>query len=114
MIYTYSIENDFLNRQVALDRLIEEIQSSTIKDLFNHIIVKNNNCELYFELELLQEQKDILDAIIANHSGETLEPEEEVSKVKIQEVEESKIKTNGQFQASMIDIEVPAITGWTQ
>lgn len=70
--YTYSIQNDFPNHKVDPSRLYQEIQLSVITIAVASVTTDGDNCGITFKDILSTEAKDILDHIIAVHSGEQL------------------------------------------
>lgn len=70
--YTYSIQNDFPNQKMDSARLQLEIASSEITVALSHINTNEDSCVICFKDGLTQAALDILDVIIASHSGEML------------------------------------------
>jgi hypothetical protein len=70
--YTYSIQNAFPNHQEASDRLISEIQSSSISIALDHIDTSGDNCYIIFKDVLSAGDVATLNAIVAAHSGTNL------------------------------------------
>lgn len=75
--YTYSIQNDFPNHKVATDRLLQEIQVSAIVTAMDYINTAGDACDIWFKAALSSGDEDILDALVAAHSGEPLPVVEE-------------------------------------
>lgn len=109
MTYTYSIKNDFKNKKVDLNSLINEIINNNLP--LSNIIIKSDNCIIYMVLELLTEQINILNDIINNHDGDE-NTEEHIEKVKILEEQNDK-GTQGHFQSTVIDLYISGVTGTT-
>jgi len=63
----------FTNQKVDIGRLTQEINNSSISVALNSIVEFNGICSVYFKADLLSEDIDILDSIIAVHLGEPLE-----------------------------------------
>lgn len=80
-MYTYNI-NDFPNDKFSVDRLTKEIQSSVIIISLDFINTSSSEVFIYFKSDLSLNDKNVLDSIIANHSGEPL-PENTVQNVKV-------------------------------
>lgn len=70
--YTFSISQDFPNGKVAIDKLEEEIRSSTIVTALSHINTINDTCEIIFKAELSPEDEIVLNEVISQHDGEPL------------------------------------------
>jgi len=73
--YTYSIQNDFPNHKVAGDRLVTEIRSSSITVVADGVNTQGDVCDVWFKDELSLAEKDVLDRLVAAHSGEPLPDE---------------------------------------
>jgi len=71
--YTYSIQNDFPNHKVDIPRLTEEIEESEITVALDYIEIVDDDCNIWFKNELDGENRNRLDTVVANHSGEPLE-----------------------------------------
>jgi hypothetical protein len=80
--YTYSISTDFPNGKVATDRLTDEIQGSAIVTALESIVTGGDDCDVWFKEALSTGDETILDGIVAAHSGEPLEPELPIMRVK--------------------------------
>lgn len=87
--YTYSISEDFPNQRVSVDRLSNEIRQSSITIALDRIDVNDDDCDIWFKDVLTDwssssssSQLQILNDIVANHSGEPL-PYNAVQDVKI-------------------------------
>ena len=89
--YTYSISSDFPNGEVCSERLIQEIQESPVVTSLDYVSGPVNTsgdaCDVWFLLELSAGDKTILDAIVANHSGEPLVPEAPIQRTRIVDTE---------------------------
>jgi len=70
--YAYSISGDFPNDKVATDRLAQEIRDSAILTALDHIDTSGDACDVWFRAELSSGDVDVLDALVAAHSGEPL------------------------------------------
>ena len=70
----YSISEDFPNAALSSDRLIDEIEDSTIVTLLRTINTNGDNCYVIFVDEPSADEKITLDGIVATHSGEPFEP----------------------------------------
>ena len=70
--YTYSIQNDFLNDKISLDRLQKEIIDSAILISIAHIDTVGDICDIWFKDILSNDDQIILSAIVSNHSGTIL------------------------------------------
>lgn len=70
--YTYSIQNDFPNHTVAVDRLTLEISSSVISIALDCIDTEGDVCDIWFKGTLLSGDVTILGGILAAHSGTPL------------------------------------------
>lgn len=70
--YAYSIQNDFSNHVVATDRLIKEIQASSISIALDHIGTVGDECSILFKDVLSTGDKTTLDGLVAVHTGELL------------------------------------------
>lgn len=70
--YTYSIQNDFPNHIVCVDRLTNEIRASSIIVAFTGITTAGDVCNVIFKDELSTDDKTTLDGLVAVHSGEAL------------------------------------------
>ena len=80
MIYTYNIVTDINSGKVDLDRLMVEIQE--VFPLIDNISRVDNVINLTFLTGLTITQKNKLDVIVSNHSGEPI-PEESTPVVEI-------------------------------
>lgn len=70
--YTYSIQNDFPNHKVASDRLAQEIRSSAILIALDYISTSGDNCDIWFKYSISTADHNVLDALVAVHSGQPL------------------------------------------
>ena len=73
--YLFNIQSDFPNHKVSSDRLSQEIHVSAIVVALDHIDTTEVICTIWFKAELTTDDQDILDTIVANHSGEPLTPD---------------------------------------
>jgi hypothetical protein len=74
--YTYSVENDFPNQQVNIDKLKIEISESSIATSCTYIIARLgtiDTCEIFFEDALSQDDEDTLDSLVGAHDGQAIE-----------------------------------------
>jgi hypothetical protein len=69
--YKYSIYQ-FPNQKVSTDRLTLEINNSVITISLSRIDTYNDIIDIIFKSELSVDDKNILDSIVANHSGEPI------------------------------------------
>lgn len=69
--YSYDINDDFTNG-LAKRRLHKEIVKSNITTTFDGINRILTSCEILFDSDLTATEKDTLDSIVGNHSGDTL------------------------------------------
>lgn len=81
--YAYSISTDFPNHKVATDRLTGEIRTSAIVTALDAITTSGDSCDVWFKDALSVGDKTLLDGVVAEHSGEPLEPVLPVQSVKI-------------------------------
>jgi len=70
--YTFSIQDDFPNHKVDSVRLTREIQQSSIVTALDYINTSGDECDVWFKAELSEEDEEVLEAIVAAHSGEPL------------------------------------------
>lgn len=70
--YTYSIQSDFPNHLVCSDRLTQEIEASAIIVALSRIDTAAGNCLIVFKDALSSGDEDILDGLVAAHSGEAI------------------------------------------
>ena len=70
-VYTYNL-SDFPNGKVNSDRLSQEIHASVITISLASIDTNSAGVMISFKADLSAGEKTILDAIVANHSGEDL------------------------------------------
>ena len=70
--YTYSIQNDFPNHEVAPDRLLQDIRASSITIAVDYVNTSDDDCDIWFRAELSSADKSVLDSIVSSHSGEPL------------------------------------------
>ena len=55
MIKTYSISSDFPNKEINSSKLSEEIENNeTITTSLDYINTENDDCNLYFDGDLIQ------------------------------------------------------------
>lgn len=85
--YVYSIYSDFPNHKVDPSRLRQEIDTSAIVTALSTISTMGDDCTITFKAALSGGDETILDGLVASHSGEPLEPEETIGKVKIVDTE---------------------------
>jgi hypothetical protein len=81
-VYTYNI-TDFPNDKVNSDRLNQEIHSSSITISLDHIDTNPDLILIHFKTDLSISEKQTLDNIIANHSGEPLPDSGNIQQVKV-------------------------------
>jgi hypothetical protein len=108
-MYQYNL-NQFKKNKVATDRLTKEINESEIIVQLNYINTDYITVDIYFESDLLIDDKSILDNIVANHSGEPLPPEPiivrtEVLTEHLKYVETGDV-TQGLFSAESVVIDI--------
>ena len=82
MAYIYNL-SDFLNHKVNSDRLIKEIQESSITIALDQLNTDPAQAAIKFKTDLSSGEKTILDTIIANHSGESLPTSIQIVKAEI-------------------------------
>lgn len=70
--YTYSLQNNFPNNLISLDRLTQEIGTSPIVIALDYITTVGDECNIWFKDSLSTSDNDILNSLIAAHSGEPL------------------------------------------
>lgn len=70
--YTYSTSEDFPNGTVATDRLTQEIRDSAITVALDYINTDGDDCIVVFKADLSSGEEDVLDGLVAAHSGEPL------------------------------------------
>lgn len=70
--YTYSISSDFPNHIAATDRLEQEVRLSAIATAIDHINTSGDNCDLWFKDVLSGGDQNILNGLVAAHSGTPL------------------------------------------
>jgi hypothetical protein len=70
--YTYSIQSDFPNHLVCSDRLTQEVGVSAIIVALSRIDTAAGNCLIVFKDALSSGDEDILDGLVAAHSGEAI------------------------------------------
>jgi hypothetical protein len=85
--YSYLISSAFPNGKVATDRLVEEIRSSVIIIALEGVSTESSYCYVLFKEALSTGDKEILDGIVAVHSGEPREPVLQVQPVKVVDTE---------------------------
>jgi hypothetical protein len=67
--YTFSVQGNFPNRKVAVDRLTAEIRGCTIVVAMAFINVAGDTCEVWFRDSLSGGDLAILNGIVESHSG---------------------------------------------
>jgi hypothetical protein len=67
--YTYSIENDFPNHAVNSDTLREQVLAAAITSALDRIDTADGDCLIVFRWELSNEEKTLLDGVVAVHDG---------------------------------------------
>ena len=72
--YSYLYDfSDFPNNKVSPDRLKMEIESSEITVALDRIDLEDTaRCLIYFKAELSDEEENVLNGVVANHTGEPL------------------------------------------
>lgn len=70
--YDFSIQNDFPNHKVALDRFLNEIANSEIPLICDHAALLGDVCSLYFKAPLSGANEVTLCNLVRAHSGEPL------------------------------------------
>lgn len=80
--YTYSIQNDFPNHAVSLDRITKEISESSIVIALEQISNSGDVCDIWFKDTLSGTDETTLNTIVAAHSGELL-PDNTPQKVEL-------------------------------
>jgi len=71
MLKLYSISNDFFNQTVNPTRLSEEIEANeTIVTNLDYINTDGDDCKIYFDGDLSQDEVTALDTIVSNHDGQ--------------------------------------------
>ena len=74
--YKYSINSDFNSQKADLDRLIDEINGSSISSSLAHINVDGDDCSITFSGTLSQEELTTLSGLLNGHSGDPFEYED--------------------------------------
>lgn len=74
--YVFSVQNDFPNNKVDIDRLIIDISSAdNLTTALDYIDVNSDSCEIYFKADLDQTEATTLSGVVNTHSGiPVLEP----------------------------------------
>lgn len=67
--YTYSIQADFPNHAVCVDRLALEIGATTLAALYHHTDTVGDECSVVFTEALTTDEKAMLDDLVAAHTG---------------------------------------------
>ena len=80
--YQYNLVQ-FKNNIICSDRLSQEIQRSMITIMLDHIDTYNSVVSIFFKAELPNEDKSILDNIVANHTGEPMPEETKIIRAEI-------------------------------
>lgn len=70
--YTYSISQDFLNGKIDSTKLTYEIGESNITIALDYINTSGDDCDIWFKIAISEDEKTILDGIVANHDGESI------------------------------------------
>jgi hypothetical protein len=70
--YTYSISQDFLNGKVDSTKLTYEIGESNITIALDYINTSGDDCDIWFKIEISNDEKIILNGIVINHDGEQI------------------------------------------
>jgi hypothetical protein len=70
--YTYSISTDFPHHVVDPSRLTQEVRESAIAAALDYINTSGDDCDIWFKAALSSGDEDILDGLVAVHSGEAL------------------------------------------
>jgi hypothetical protein len=81
--YDYSVSTDFPNQKVAVDRLTQEIDESSIQNQLELVNVFGDDCRIVFNTTLSPTDETTLDGIVAVHSGESLPSTQEPIPVKV-------------------------------
>lgn len=71
--YPYSISQDFPNGKVDTGRLTVEIQSSSIVTALNRVDTNGDTCSIWFNDDLNTTDKITLDALVAAHTGKSIQ-----------------------------------------
>lgn len=113
MNYTYSYYiSDTANNKVDVERLKKEIEDSSITVALDFISADNIKIYVNFKAELSDDEEEILNGIISEHSGEPLDY---VAPTKVKVVEEPTPDgnniTQGNYRATSLVIDVPAEVG---
>jgi len=74
--YTYSVNVDFINNIVDAGTLAEAIRNSTITVALELISVSGDICDIYFKDAIGTNNENILDVIVAAHTGVSALPED--------------------------------------
>jgi len=111
MLYQYNL-SQFKKSKVSLDRLTKEINDSTIAIGLDYINSDQITVDIYFVSSLIIFDRELLDTIVANHTGEALPQEPiivrtEVLTEHLKYVEKGDV-TQGLFSAESIVIDVPS------
>ncbi len=82
MKYNYNI-SDTKNYKADIDKLTNEIRLSSIKISLDFINLSNNLISIFFKADLSNDELILLNEIIANHDGTSLEKEPPIVKAEI-------------------------------
>ena len=101
--YDYTISTAFPNQEVNSTRLTLEIADSAIAETLSHIDTNeaSDNCAIWFENALTQDDKTALDGIVAVHSGQSFPNRKQVYQVSAETSAEA---------TSSADVLVPGMT----
>jgi hypothetical protein len=67
--YTYSITGDFPNDAVAIEKLVVEIDDSSITTALDHVETAGDVCDIWFDDALSGGDETTLDGLVAAHDG---------------------------------------------
>jgi len=76
-------EYDYTKTPCAIDRLTQEIQTSSIIIALDHINLLDSALSIFFKDTLSDNDKSTLDTIVTNHNGQPL-PENQITQVQTQ------------------------------
>lgn len=71
-LYRYSIQDDFPNHKVASDRLYREIDEAIAPSRIMTGYNAADDCDIWFDYELDEDEQALLDTIVSEHSGEPI------------------------------------------